>query len=52
MASALQVGDLTGDIRVDATVYAHPLHLNEGRDYAVWNLITRIREEDGYEPIQ
>jgi hypothetical protein len=48
----LQVSDLVCDIRVDATVYAHPAHLNEGRDSAVWDLITRMRREDGYEPLQ
>jgi hypothetical protein len=48
----LQVGELTCDIRVDAKAYAHPVHFNEGRDSAVWNLITRIRAEDGYEPLQ
>jgi DNA polymerase I-like protein with 3'-5' exonuclease and polymerase domains len=48
----LQVSDLVCDIRVDATVYAHPAHVNEGRDSAVWGLITRMREEDGCEPIR
>jgi DNA polymerase I len=48
----LQVGELSGDIRIDTKGYAHPIHLNEGRDNAVWNLITRMREEDGYAPIQ
>ncbi len=48
----LQVGDLEGDIRVDARSYAHPVHFNEGRDNAVWELITRMREEDGYAQIQ
>ena len=49
---ALHVGDLIGDVRVDHKVYAHPIHINEGRDNAVWQLITRMREEDGYAPIQ
>ena len=48
----LQVGDISGDIGVDAKVYAHPAHFNEGRDNAIWKLITRMREEDGYAPIQ
>jgi DNA polymerase I-like protein with 3'-5' exonuclease and polymerase domains len=48
----LRVADLTCDIRVDAKVYAHPVHFNEGRDNAVWKLITRMRTEDGYPSIQ
>ena len=48
----LQVGDLSGDVRVDAKSYAHPTHFDEGRDSAVWELITRMREEDGYAAVQ
>jgi DNA polymerase-1 len=48
----LQVGDLQTDMRVDAKAYAHPTRFDEGRDNDVWKLITRMREEDGYEPIQ
>jgi hypothetical protein len=48
----LQVSDLVCDIRVDAAVYAHPAHLNEGRDSAVWDLIVCMREEDGCEPVR
>jgi DNA polymerase-1 len=48
----LQVGGLTFDIRVDAKVYAHPAHFDEGRDSAVWKLIDRMRTEDGYAPLQ
>jgi hypothetical protein len=47
----LQVGDIRGDIRVDHKVYVHPIRFNEGRDNAVWKLITRMREEDGYASI-
>ena len=46
------VGDLSGDIRVDAKVYAHPTHFEDGRESAVWNLITRLREEDGCATLQ
>ena len=49
--SMLQVGGISGDIRVDHKTYAHPAHFDEGRDNAVWNLITRMREEDGYVPL-
>ena len=47
----LQVGDLRGDIRVDAKSYIHPAHFDEGRDAAVWELITKLRQEDGYADI-
>ena len=48
----LQVGDLSGDVRVDAKAYVHPIHFDEGRDAAVWELITRMRGEDGYAAVQ
>lgn len=47
----LQVGDISGDIRVDAEVYAHPIHFEGSQDSAVWKLITRMREEEGHAPI-
>jgi DNA polymerase I len=50
--SMLQVGNLTCDIRVDHKTYAHPAHFDEGRSSAVWQLITRMRMEDGYVPVQ
>ena len=50
--SMLQVGGISGDIRVDHKTYAHPAHFDEGRDNPVWNLITRMREEDGYAPLR
>jgi hypothetical protein len=38
--------------RVGVEKYAHPLHFKQGRDSAVWKLITRMREEDGYGEVQ
>jgi DNA polymerase-1 len=49
--NVLQVGDVLGDVRVDAEVYAHPTHFEGSRDSPVWKLITRMREEDGYASI-
>jgi hypothetical protein len=50
--NALRVGNLVCDIRVDDKTFVHPAHLDEGRDNAVWQLITGMRGEDGHDPIQ
>jgi DNA polymerase I len=47
----LRVDDITGDIRIDHKVCPHPARLNEGRSNAVWKLIIRMREEEGYAAI-
>jgi DNA polymerase I len=48
----LQVDSMLGDIRVGVEKYAYPLHFEQGRDSAVWKLITRMREEDGCGEVQ
>jgi DNA polymerase-1 len=48
----LQVDSMLGDIRVGVEKYSYPLHFKQGRDSAVWKLITRMREEDGYGEVQ
>jgi hypothetical protein len=48
----LRVGDMTCDVRVDAKAYAYPAHYDEARDNPVWQLIMRLRVEDGCEPVQ
>jgi hypothetical protein len=49
---SIQVDSMLGDIRVGVEKYAHPLHFKQSRDSAVWKLITRMREEDGYGEVQ